>query len=141
VSEQEREQILGLKREIAELSARVELRDGRITQLVGEALDRDGELRDLQAMRDVLAFGDTVKAQITKVKRSHAEAVAHHPKPPYQAVLHIQGQLLILLHSYLALASRRPAPQAHLLLLQRQRQALALQASPLPQAPVLPLQL
>jgi sigma-B regulation protein RsbU (phosphoserine phosphatase) len=36
----------------------VELRDGRITQLVGEALDRDGELRDLQAMRDVLAPAD-----------------------------------------------------------------------------------
>jgi serine phosphatase RsbU (regulator of sigma subunit) len=33
----------------------VELRDGRITQLVGEAVDRDSELRDLQAMRDVLA--------------------------------------------------------------------------------------
>jgi serine phosphatase RsbU (regulator of sigma subunit) len=55
VSEQEQRQILGLRREIAELTARVELRDGRITELVGEALDRDGELRDLQAMRDVLA--------------------------------------------------------------------------------------
>jgi serine phosphatase RsbU (regulator of sigma subunit) len=55
VSEQERQQILGLRREIAELTARVELRDGRITELIGEALDRDGELRDLQAMRDVLA--------------------------------------------------------------------------------------
>ncbi|MGZ8649567.1 MAG: PP2C family protein-serine/threonine phosphatase [Solirubrobacteraceae bacterium] len=55
MSEQERRQIHGLRREIAELTARVELRDGRITQLVGEALDRDGELRDLQAMRDVLA--------------------------------------------------------------------------------------
>jgi serine phosphatase RsbU (regulator of sigma subunit) len=55
VSEHERQQILGLRRQIAELTARVELRDGRITELVGEALDRDGELRDLQAMRDVLA--------------------------------------------------------------------------------------
>jgi serine phosphatase RsbU (regulator of sigma subunit) len=43
-----------LRREIAELTARVEIRDGRIAQLVGEALDRDSELRDLQAMRDVL---------------------------------------------------------------------------------------
>jgi serine phosphatase RsbU (regulator of sigma subunit) len=58
VSEHEREQILGLRRQIAELTARVELRDGRITELVGEALDRDGELRDLQAMRDVLAPAD-----------------------------------------------------------------------------------
>jgi serine phosphatase RsbU (regulator of sigma subunit) len=58
VSEHERQQILGLRREIAELTARVELRDGRITELVGEALDRDGELRDLQAMRDVLAPAD-----------------------------------------------------------------------------------
>ena len=55
MSEQERLQILGLRREIAELTARVEVREGRITELVGEALDRDGELRDLQAMRDVLA--------------------------------------------------------------------------------------
>ena len=54
MSEQEREQILGLRREIAELTARLEVRDGRITQLVGEALDRDGELRDLQALREVL---------------------------------------------------------------------------------------
>jgi serine phosphatase RsbU (regulator of sigma subunit) len=58
VSEDERQKILGLRREIAELTARVEIRDGRITQLVGEALDRDGELRDLQAMRDVLAPAD-----------------------------------------------------------------------------------
>lgn len=58
MSEQERRQILGLRREIAELTARVQLRDGRITELVGEALDRDGELRDLQAMRDVLAPAD-----------------------------------------------------------------------------------
>jgi serine phosphatase RsbU (regulator of sigma subunit) len=58
VSEQEQQQILRLRREIAELTARVEVRDGRITQLVGEALDRDGELRDLQAMRDVLAPAD-----------------------------------------------------------------------------------
>ena len=55
MSEHERQQIDGLKREVADLTARVELRDGRITQLLGEALDRDGELRDLQAMRDVLA--------------------------------------------------------------------------------------
>ena len=58
MSEQERRQILGLRREIAELTARVEVRDGRITELVGEALDRAGELRDLQAMRDVLAPAD-----------------------------------------------------------------------------------
>lgn len=52
---EEREKIADLRREIAELTARVEVRDGRITELVGEALDRDTELRDLQAMRDVLA--------------------------------------------------------------------------------------
>ena len=55
MSKEEREKIAVLRREIAELTARVEVRDGRITELVGEALDRDGELRDLQAMRDVLA--------------------------------------------------------------------------------------
>jgi serine phosphatase RsbU (regulator of sigma subunit) len=55
VSEEERQKILSLRREIAELTARVEVRDGRITELVGQALDRDDELRDLQAMRDVLA--------------------------------------------------------------------------------------
>ncbi len=55
MSQEERAKIAGLQREIAELTARVEVRDGRITQLVGEALDRDVELRDLQAMRDVLA--------------------------------------------------------------------------------------
>jgi sigma-B regulation protein RsbU (phosphoserine phosphatase) len=58
VSEEERDKIADLRREIAELSARIELREGRITQLVGEALDRDSELRDLQAMRDVLAPAD-----------------------------------------------------------------------------------
>jgi serine phosphatase RsbU (regulator of sigma subunit) len=55
VSKEERQQILGLRREIADLTARVEVRDGRIMELVGEALGRDGEIRDLQAMRDVLA--------------------------------------------------------------------------------------
>jgi serine phosphatase RsbU (regulator of sigma subunit) len=58
VSQEERAEIAGLRREIAELTARAELREGRITQLVGEALDRDGELRDLHAMRDVLAPAD-----------------------------------------------------------------------------------
>ena len=58
MSEEERAKIAGLQREIAELTARVEVRDGRITELVGEALDRDTELRDLQAMRDVLAPAD-----------------------------------------------------------------------------------
>jgi serine phosphatase RsbU (regulator of sigma subunit) len=55
VSQEELDKIASLRREIAELTARVEVRDSRITELVGEALDRDGELRDLQAMRDVLA--------------------------------------------------------------------------------------
>jgi serine phosphatase RsbU (regulator of sigma subunit) len=55
VSEEERQKILSLRREIAELTARVEVSEERITALVGQALDRDGELRDLQAMRDVLA--------------------------------------------------------------------------------------
>jgi len=58
VSEEERNKIASLRREIADLTARVEVRDSRITELVGEALDRDGELRDLQAMRDVLAPAD-----------------------------------------------------------------------------------
>jgi sigma-B regulation protein RsbU (phosphoserine phosphatase) len=55
VSEQDRQKIVDLRREVAELTARVELRDGRIAQLLGEALERDGEMRDLHAMRDVLA--------------------------------------------------------------------------------------
>ena len=58
MSQEEHQKIAGLRREIAELTARVEFRDGRITQLVGEALDRDSELADLQAMRDVLAPAD-----------------------------------------------------------------------------------
>jgi serine phosphatase RsbU (regulator of sigma subunit) len=55
LSVQERNDIARLRRRIAELDAEALLREGRINALVAEAFEREGEMRDLEAMRDVLA--------------------------------------------------------------------------------------
>jgi len=55
MSEHEQRDIARLRRRIAELDAEAHVREGRITRLVAEALDREVEMRDLEAVRDVLA--------------------------------------------------------------------------------------
>jgi serine phosphatase RsbU (regulator of sigma subunit) len=55
VTEQERRNIAGLRRRIAELNAEALVREGRITELVADAVERESEIRDLEAVRDVLA--------------------------------------------------------------------------------------
>jgi len=58
LSDQERQDIARLRRRIEELDAQALVREGRITDLVAAVFERDGELRDLEAMRDVLAPGE-----------------------------------------------------------------------------------
>ena len=55
MSEQQERDIARLRRRIEELDAAVHVREGRITELIAEAFERDGEIRDLEAMRAVLA--------------------------------------------------------------------------------------
>jgi serine phosphatase RsbU (regulator of sigma subunit) len=55
MTEQQERDIARLRRRIAELDAEAVVREGRITRLVAEALERESEIRDLEAMRDVLA--------------------------------------------------------------------------------------
>jgi serine phosphatase RsbU (regulator of sigma subunit) len=54
LSEQERHDIARLRRRIEELDAQAHAREGRITDLLAEAFDREHEIRDYEAMRDVL---------------------------------------------------------------------------------------
>ena len=55
MSEQQDRDIARLRRRIEELDAAAHVREGRITELIAEVFERDGEIRDLEAMRDVLA--------------------------------------------------------------------------------------
>ena len=55
MTEQEQKHIARLRRRIAELDAVAADRESRITGLIAEAVERDSEIRDLEAMRDVLA--------------------------------------------------------------------------------------
>jgi serine phosphatase RsbU (regulator of sigma subunit) len=55
VSEQQRKQIEDLRHRIEELDAEALVREERITELIAEAVEQQGEIRDLEAMRDALA--------------------------------------------------------------------------------------
>jgi serine phosphatase RsbU (regulator of sigma subunit) len=55
VSEEQRRQIEDLRHRIDELDAEALLREERISELIAEAVEHQGEIRDLEAMRDVLA--------------------------------------------------------------------------------------
>jgi serine phosphatase RsbU (regulator of sigma subunit) len=54
VTDQDRHDIARLRRRIEELDAQALVREGRITDLVAQAFDLEHEIRDLEAMRDVL---------------------------------------------------------------------------------------
>jgi serine phosphatase RsbU (regulator of sigma subunit) len=54
LTEQERQDIARLRRRIEELDAEALVREGRITELLGQVFDREHELRDYEAVRDVL---------------------------------------------------------------------------------------
>ena len=54
MTEHEQKDIARLRRRIEELDAQAQVREGRITQLIAEAFEREHEIRDLEAMRDVL---------------------------------------------------------------------------------------
>ena len=54
MTEQEQRDIARLRRQIEELDEQAQLREGRITELFAEAVAREAELRDLEAVRDVL---------------------------------------------------------------------------------------
>ena len=54
MTEQEQRDIARLRRRIEELNAQALVREGRITQLVAQAFEREHEIRDLEALRDVL---------------------------------------------------------------------------------------
>jgi serine phosphatase RsbU (regulator of sigma subunit) len=54
VTDQERQDIARLRRRINELDAQALVREGRITELLSHAFDLEHEIRDYEAMRDVL---------------------------------------------------------------------------------------
>jgi serine phosphatase RsbU (regulator of sigma subunit) len=54
LTEEERQDIARLRRRIEELDAEALVREGRITELLGEVFDREHEIRDFEAVRDVL---------------------------------------------------------------------------------------
>ena len=51
MTEQERKDITRLRRRIDELDAEALVREGRITELLGQVFDRDHEIRDFEAMK------------------------------------------------------------------------------------------
>jgi serine phosphatase RsbU (regulator of sigma subunit) len=54
LTEQERQDIARLRRRIEELDAEALVREGRISELLGQVFDREHEIRDFEAVRDVL---------------------------------------------------------------------------------------
>ena len=54
MTDQERKDIARLRRRIEELDAEALVREGRITELLAQAFDLEHEIRDYEAMRDVL---------------------------------------------------------------------------------------
>jgi serine phosphatase RsbU (regulator of sigma subunit) len=54
LTEQERQDIARLRRRIEELDAEALMREGRISELLTQAFDLEHEIRDYEAMRDVL---------------------------------------------------------------------------------------
>ena len=54
MTEQERQDIARLRRRIEQLDAEALVREGRITELLSQAFDLEDEIRDYEAMRDVL---------------------------------------------------------------------------------------
>ena len=54
MTEHEQKDIARLRRRIEELDAQAHVREGRITELIAAAFEREHEIRDLEAMRDVL---------------------------------------------------------------------------------------
>jgi serine phosphatase RsbU (regulator of sigma subunit) len=54
LTDQERHEVARLRRRIEELDAEALVREGRITELLAQAFDHEHEIRDYEAMRDVL---------------------------------------------------------------------------------------
>ena len=75
MTDQEREQITRLEHRVEQLDAAVLLREGRIAELIAEAVERDGEIRDLEALRDVLAPSEIRAGRNLDVKCSFTPAV------------------------------------------------------------------
>jgi serine phosphatase RsbU (regulator of sigma subunit) len=74
LSEQQERDIARLRRRIEELDAQAQLREGRITALIAEAFEREGEIRDLEAMREVLTPAEVRAAEGLEVECSFTPA-------------------------------------------------------------------
>jgi serine phosphatase RsbU (regulator of sigma subunit) len=74
VTEQERQDIARLRARIEELDAEALVREGRITDLLGQVFDREHEIRDFEAVRDVLTPSELRAGPGLEVKCSFTPA-------------------------------------------------------------------